>query len=70
MCNHVFCGERIYVTPGQLSDLVGGPRGLVWLGHAGEMDWCLCAIDLPTTLNRAKLSWKQDTDASTFTVER
>ncbi|TGR23177.1 hypothetical protein EN792_032475 [Mesorhizobium sp. M00.F.Ca.ET.149.01.1.1] len=59
MCNHVGCGERTYATPRQLCDLIGGPEGLVWLEHAGEMDWCLCAIDLPKTLERAGLRWMQ-----------
>lgn len=70
MCNHVLCVERSYATPRELSDLVGGPQGLVWLEHSGEMDWCLCALDLPKALNRAGLKWKQARDAELFVVER
>lgn len=69
MCNRVLCDERSYATPGELSDLVGGPQGLVWLEHSGEMDWCLCALDLPKTLNRAGLKWKHSRDLSIFLVE-
>lgn len=70
MCNQVLYGDIICTTPRQVAPLAGGPDGLVWLDHQGEMDWCLCVIDLPKTLNRSKLRWRQDSDPEIFVVER
>ncbi len=70
MCTHVFCGETTCATPRQLADFIGGPEELVWLGHENEMDWCLCVIDVPETLNRAGFRWKRDRDPMNFRVAR
>lgn len=70
MCNQVLYGDLVCSTPRQLGPLVGGAERLVWTDHQGEMDWCLCVIDLPKTLIRAKLRWKQEADPMIFTVER
>jgi hypothetical protein len=70
MCNQVLCGDALCTTPRQVAVLVGGPDGLIWDDHQGEMDWCLCVIDLPKTLDRARLRWKQGSDSQTFVVER
>jgi len=70
MCIHVSCGGRTYATPRQLSELIGGPQGLVWLEHAGEMDWFLCTIDISKTLDLAGLTWTQSRAHKTFVVEQ
>jgi hypothetical protein len=69
MCNHVFCGDATLATPRQLASLVAGPAGLVWREHRWEMDWCLCAIDVPRTLDRAGLRWQLGATPETFIVE-
>jgi len=70
MCNQVLYGDTVCATPRQLALLVGGVERLIWLEHQGDLDWCLCVIDLPKTLNRAKLKWKQGSDPESFVVER
>ena len=62
MCAQVQDGSVLYTTPRELADLVGGRDGLIWLQRPDEMDWCLCVIDLPSTLDRASLAWKQGDD--------
>lgn len=68
MCNQIVCRDCTYETPGELANLVGGPSGLVWGDHEGDMDWCLCVINVPETLNRAGLKWVQH-HPSEFIVE-
>jgi hypothetical protein len=70
MCDQVLYGDTVCTTPRQVATLVGGPDGLIWFDHQGEMDWCLCVIDLPKTLDQANLRWKQDINPEIFTVER
>ena len=70
MCNQLLHDGALCTTPRQVAVLVGGADGLIWNDHEGEMDWCLCVIDLPRTLDRAKLRWKQGSNPQTFVVER
>lgn len=69
MCTHVFCGQMACATPRQLADFIGGPQELVWLAHENEMDWSLCVIDVPETLNRAGLKGKRDRDPMNFRIQ-
>jgi hypothetical protein len=69
MCNDILFKGTVISTPRQLARLVGGSEMLVWLEQEGEMDWCLCVVDLPATLERARLRWRLDRDSATFIVE-
>src|SRR5262245_40842676 len=55
MCNSVSCAGRIYQTPSQLAELVGGVDSLVWVTTdlRRNMNGCLCSIELEPTLERA-----------------
>ena len=70
MCKHVHLGSEVCSTPRQLVKLVGGVERIVWLDHHGELDWCLCIVDLPETFDRASLKWTSDAMAKTFVVNR
>jgi hypothetical protein len=69
MCQHVFKGGETYATPRQLAGLVGGTGRLVWDGEIGPQDGCLCAVDIPATLDGSGLKWTRDRDPMFFRVE-
>ena len=69
ICNEVVCGNLTYATPRQLASLLGGPWRLIWRDREGDMDWCLCVVDLSQTLDRAGLKWKQQRDPKIYFVE-
>lgn len=54
MCNSVRHLGRVYQTPSDLAELVGGQDQIVWL-DVGPHDAnnCLCPIDLEATLKQA-----------------
>ena len=79
MCNSVQAGGRIYSTPGELANLVGGAGNLTWRKKnpfvkwpEGEdwhrMDLCLCPIDVEATLAAAGLLYRRGDDPMEFFV--
>lgn len=70
MCTQVQIDGMLCSTPRQLAALIGAERLLEWLDHHGEMDWCLCVIDVPKTLERSALKWAREGVLETFVVER
>jgi hypothetical protein len=80
MCNSVHSKGRIYSTPRELAELVGGARNLVWqkknpfVPWPEEKDWrqmdlCLCPVNLEATLSGAGLRWRRGDDPMEFFVE-
>ncbi len=73
MCNSVLYKDRIYNTPRELAELVGGEAGLIWqtrnpfVGLPKGKDWhdldlCLCPIDLEATLLGVGFRWTRGVD--------
>lgn len=59
------------LAPGGLGPERPGPERLLeWVDRHGEMDWCLCVIDVPGTLERSALKWTRKDEWETFVVER
>lgn len=69
MCDTVTYRDCTYETPRALSSLIGAPEDLVWRDRKGDLDWCLCVIDVPLSLNRARLKWKHVLSSNTFIIE-
>ncbi|WP_132080857.1 hypothetical protein [Sinorhizobium americanum] len=69
MCSTVNHRGRTYETPRALGSLIGTLEELVWRDRKDELDWCLCVIDVPLSLNRARLRWKQAEASNTFIIE-
>ncbi len=69
VCSTVTHRGRTYGTPRALSSLIGGSQDLVWRDREDEFDWCLCVIDVPVSLNRARLKWKHAEASRTFIIE-
>ncbi|RWB69897.1 hypothetical protein [Mesorhizobium sp.] len=70
MCKQVRSGAKIYSTPRQLAGFLDGSRGIEWLDCQGEMDWCLCVVDVPRSLERASIKWTWESKTQTYLVER
>lgn len=59
-CATVVADEVEISTPRQLAALLGSEDLLVWNHHEGHMDWCLCAVNLATSLRTAGMTWRAD----------
>jgi len=75
MCTQVQIDGILCSTPRQLAARLGPERRgaerlLEWVDRHGEMDWCLCVIDVPRTLERSALTWTRNGESETFVVER
>jgi hypothetical protein len=70
MCTQVEIDGIVCSTPRQLAARLGAERLLEWADRHGEMDWCLCVIDVPRTLERSALKWTREGGSETFVVER
>ena len=70
MCTQVRIDGILCSTPRQLAARLGAERPLEWVDHRSEMDWCLCVIDVPRTLERSALKWTRKDESETFVVER
>ncbi|TPJ57993.1 hypothetical protein [Mesorhizobium sp. B2-7-1] len=75
MCTQVQIDGILCSTPRQLAarlrpERLGAERLLEWVDHHGEMDWCLCVIDVPRTLERSALKWARQGASEMFVVER
>jgi hypothetical protein len=70
MCTQVQIDGILCSTPRQLAARLGAEGLLEWVDHHGEMDWCLCVIDVPGTLERSALKWTRKDEWETFLVER
>jgi hypothetical protein len=80
MCNSVHSKGRVYSTPRELAELVGGADNLVWrkenpfVAWPEEKDWrqmdlCLCPVNVEATLNAIGLRRRRDADPMEFFVE-
>lgn len=69
MCGTVIHRGHIYETPRALGSIVGCSANLVWRERKDDLDWCLCVIDVPLSLNRARLKWKHVEASQTFIIE-
>lgn len=80
MCNSVLSKGRVYSTPRELAELVGGAANLVWQKENPfvswpkgkdwhQMDLCLCPISIEATLNGVGLRWRRGADPMEFFVE-
>jgi len=75
MCTQVQIDGILCSTPRQLAarlgpERPGAERLLEWVDRRGEMDWCLCVIDVPRTLERSALKWTCKGESETLVVER
>jgi hypothetical protein len=70
MCPQVFWKGQSYATPRELMSLLGTAEDLVWTEHKDDMDWCLCVVDVPASLERAGLAWRSGTHPSEIIVEK
>ncbi|RTM02236.1 MAG: hypothetical protein EKK31_20405 [Hyphomicrobiales bacterium] len=70
MCTQVEIDGIVCSTPRQLAARLGAEGPLEWVDRRGEMDWCLCVIDVPRTLERSALKWTRKGESETFVVER
>ncbi|SHF09752.1 hypothetical protein SAMN02745157_1632 [Kaistia soli DSM 19436] len=81
MCNSVTYEGRIYNTPGELAELVGGVDRLVWQSFnpftpwpAGKdwhaLDLCLCPVNVEATLTSAGFTATNDGDPMEWQVQR
>ncbi|PYF01814.1 hypothetical protein BJ122_11737 [Rhodopseudomonas faecalis] len=69
MCNSVRYAGREYQSPRELAQLVGGVDHLVWLDNRpGEMNSCLCPVDLEATLGHAGFRWERGADPMEWTA--
>lgn len=70
MCTQVQIDGILCSTPRQLAARLGAEGLLEWVDHQGDMDWCLCVIDVPRTLERSALKWIREGESEMFVVER
>ncbi|RWI48945.1 MAG: hypothetical protein EOR16_32390 [Mesorhizobium sp.] len=70
MCSKVRIDGVVCSTPRQLATHLGSEQPLEWLEHRGGMDWCLCVIDVPRTLQHSRLKWSHEGASNLFVVER
>ncbi|RWL81965.1 MAG: hypothetical protein EOR67_28110 [Mesorhizobium sp.] len=75
MCTQVRIDGILCSTPRQLAaqlsqEGLGAERLLEWVDRHGEMDWCLCVIDVPKTLERSALKWTRKDESEMFVVKR
>lgn len=69
ICSTVTDQDCTYETPRALGSLIGAPEDLAWRDRKDDLDWCLCVIDVPLSLNRAGLKWKHARSSNTFIIE-
>lgn len=69
MCTQVRIRNHLCSTPRQLADCLGGEDSLQWLECRQQMDWCLCVIDVPATLDRYGVKYTQDGLTTLFVAE-
>jgi len=69
MCNSVRYLDRVYATPAELAQLVGGQDRIV-RGDSINRDVsnCLCPVDLEATLERAGFDWHRGVDPMEWTA--
>lgn len=81
MCNSVEYEGRVYGTPRQLAELIGGQDRLIWSGESPfrnlpegkdwrDLDLCLCAIELEKTLANAGFHWRRGQDPMEYFASR
>jgi hypothetical protein len=71
MCNSVRHLGRVYQTPSDLAELVGGQDQIVWLDvEPHDANNCLCPVDLEATLKQAGFRWERGADPMEWTAHK
>ncbi|RWG07772.1 MAG: hypothetical protein EOQ54_02460 [Mesorhizobium sp.] len=68
MCTQVQFNGILYSTPRQLAARLGADWLLEGSDRHGEMEWCLCVIDVPRTLERSAPKWTRKGRSEMFVV--